>query len=91
VSVSRESTGPQQGERPEELSLEATLEQKLRVHWSRKRQSKGRASADGYNPYDADAAVKSGDARRKPKDLRKLSEWIRTQRQVNALKKQEKL
>ena len=70
-----------------ELSLEGTLEQKLRAHWPRKGQSKGRAALDGYNPYDAVPAVKSGAARRKPTDLRKLSEWIRTQRQIEDLKK----
>jgi len=84
-----------------ELSLEATLEQKQPTLPPGKRQSKGRADVDGYNPYDAVPTVKPGDVKlsdakpaeakkRKPIDLRKLSEWIRTQRQVEALKKKEK-
>jgi hypothetical protein len=80
-----------------ELSLEATLEQQRRILPPGKFQSKGRAAGvDGYNPYDAVPAVKSDAAKpveakkRKPIDLRRLSEWIRTQRQVEALKKKEK-
>jgi hypothetical protein len=81
-----------------ELSLETTLEQSQRTLAQRQRtlspgrsESNGRpARVDGYNPYDGAVAVESGNARRKPKDLRKLSEWIRTQRRVETLKKQEK-
>lgn len=62
---------------------------------------KGRKAVPGYNPYDAPIArapANSGGAPtlrarglnpgRKPTDLRKLSEWIRLQRQVEALKSQ---
>jgi len=55
-----------------ELSLEATLEQKLRAHSLGKRQSKGRVGAYGYNPYDAVPAVKPADAKRRPIDKRTL-------------------
>lgn len=47
----------------------------------------------GYNPYDTGPAVASRPAREaataaaKRTDLRKLSEWIRVQRQVENLKK----
>lgn len=44
----------------------------------------------GYNPYDRTAGSKpppAAEPRRKPTDLRKLSEWIRLQREVEALKK----
>ena len=47
----------------------------------------------GYNPYDRTAGGKPAAAgpepRRKPTDLRKLSEWIRLQREVEALKKEQ--
>jgi hypothetical protein len=47
----------------------------------------------GYNPYErtsgAKAPPKDPGPRHKPTDLRKLSEWIRLQRQVEALKKEE--
>jgi hypothetical protein len=47
----------------------------------------------GYNPYDRKAGGKPPpqavvEPRRKPTDLRKLSEWIRLQREVEALKKE---
>jgi len=61
---------------------------------------RGRSGADrkskpvvGYNPYDRTAGAKPPppdvEPRRKPTDLRKLSEWIRLQREVEALKKKE--
>ncbi len=50
--------------------------------------------AAGYNPYDVSpdhlaAAARAAQTKSasKPKDLRKLSEWIRTRQQVDALKK----
>jgi hypothetical protein len=47
----------------------------------------------GYNPYDRTAGGKTPppavEPRRKPTDLRKLSEWIRLQREVEALKKEQ--
>lgn len=55
-----------------------------------------RGTADpisGYNPYDTGPAAGARAAREVPtapakrKDLRKLSEWIRVQRQVENLKK----
>ena len=46
----------------------------------------------GYNPYERTAGAKKPppeiEPRRKPTDLRKLSEWIRLQREVEALKKE---
>jgi hypothetical protein len=77
-----------------ELSLEDTLAQKMRGI-----PVKSRTAVAGYNPYDAVPAGKpkdkdkdkhsEKDKNRKPTDLRKLSEWIRMQRQVADLKKQE--
>lgn len=75
-----------------ELSLEDTLAETRRVT-----PQGAKAPVKGYNPYDtpvgsADASKPkpgaSSEAKRKPTDLRKLSEWIRLQRQVEALKKQ---
>ena len=67
-----------------ELSLEDTLAQKMRGV-----PVKTRVPASGYNPYDAMASGKSREPPRKPTDLRKLSEWIRVQRQIEELKKRE--
>ena len=69
-----------------ELSLEDTLAQKLRGV-----PSKTRSATTGYNPYDAVAGgnLKEKDKARKPADLRKLSEWIRMQREIAELKKRE--
>jgi hypothetical protein len=66
-----------------ELSLEDTLSQKARGLW---RASK--TGRSGYNPYDTgptEKAPRSAQAK-KPTDLRKLSEWIRLTREVEALK-----
>lgn len=65
-----------------ELSLEDTITQKLRGL-----PVKTRVPASGYNPYDATVPSSSRKPVRKSTDLRKLSEWIRMQRQVNDLKK----
>jgi hypothetical protein len=65
------------------LSLEDTIAQKMRGVPTR-----SRTGVVGYNPYDAEPAkAKSKDAsgKTKPTDLRKLSEWIRLQRQVAEL------
>jgi hypothetical protein len=67
-----------------ELSLEDTLAQKMRGV-----PVKTRVPAGGYNPYDAMAPGKSREPIRKPTDLRKLSEWIRLQREIEELKKRE--
>jgi hypothetical protein len=69
-----------------ELSLEDTLAQKARGVQVNARPSS--RSSSGYNPYDAEPARTSKEPRRKPTDLRKLSEWIRLQREVEDLKKQ---
>lgn len=68
-----------------ELSLEDTVAQRQRGLSVSHRTT----VTSGYNPYDASpkAPSKDKDASRKPTDLRKLSEWIRLQRQVEALKK----
>jgi hypothetical protein len=73
---------------PEEpnLSLEDTIAQKMRGV-----PVKARTSVGGYNPYDAEPAAKGkgkgkGETQKsKTTDLRKLSEWIRLQRQVAEL------
>lgn len=78
-----------------ELSLEDTLSQHRRVS-----PPGAKGTVGGYNPYDTPIGSsedrnprKSGvspEPKRKPTDLRKLSEWIRLQRQVEALKKDPK-
>jgi hypothetical protein len=60
------------------LSLEDTMAQKMRGV-----PTKSRTGVVGYNPYDAEPA-KSKDGKSRT-DLRKLSEWIRLQRQVAEL------
>jgi hypothetical protein len=64
------------------LSLEDTMAQKMRGV-----PTKSRTGVVGYNPYDAEPAKsKSKDEDGKTRtDLRKLSEWIRLQRQVAEL------
>ena len=65
------------------LSLEDTMAQKMRGV-----PVKTRTGVVGYNPYDAAAAKAKSDAaeaKPKPTDLRKLSEWIRLTRQVAEL------
>jgi hypothetical protein len=66
------------------LSLEDTIAQKQRGVPTR-----SRTGVVGYNPYDAEPAAKPKEAdlklKPKPTDLRKLSEWIRLQRQVAEL------
>jgi len=67
------------------LSLESTGSMKARG--LRKVPSSGKA---GLDPYDSDS-LKKPDGGRQPKDLRKLSEWIKAQRQVIALRRDEAL
>jgi hypothetical protein len=64
------------------LSLEDTVAQKMRGL-----PVKARTGVGGYNPYDAVPAAKAKyeEPKPKPTDLRKLSEWIRLQRQVAEL------
>jgi hypothetical protein len=66
----------------DELSLEDAVAERERGLASTKRDGQ-----IGYNPYDAPPAVPTVQTRR-PKDLRKLSEWIRLQKQVEELKKE---
>jgi hypothetical protein len=67
-----------------DLSLEDTVAQKMRGVTPRIK-----SGVSGYNPYDAAVSKPpAGDAPGKPTDLRKLSEWIRLRRQVEALKKE---
>jgi hypothetical protein len=63
------------------LSLEDTIAQKMRGVPVK------RNVLGGYNPYDADPAAKLKNPadKRKPTDLRKLSEWIRLKREVAEL------
>jgi hypothetical protein len=77
-----EETPPADGD--PKLSLEDTIAQKMRGV-----PVKTRTGVVGYNPYDAVPAAKAktegGEQKPKPTDLRKLSEWIRLQRQVAEL------
>jgi len=65
-----------------DLSLEDTIAQKIRGVTPRVK-----SGVSGYNPYDAAPSNPVAGEPRKPTDLRKLSEWIRLTRQVEALKK----
>jgi hypothetical protein len=91
ASAPAEPTAPAPSEIEFELSLEDTLSQQRRGLTPQSR----KGTVVGYNPYDTPVvppdATKLGvppESKRKPTDLRKLSEWIRLQRQVEALKKQ---
>ncbi|HEY4881735.1 MAG TPA: hypothetical protein VIH80_06105 [Steroidobacteraceae bacterium] len=77
----KEPAAPADGD--SKLSLEDTIAQKMRGV-----PGKTRTGVVGYNPYDAVPAIKpnSDEVKPKPTDLRKLSEWIRLQRQVAELK-----
>jgi hypothetical protein len=66
-----------------DLSLEDTVAQKIRGVAPRVK-----SGVSGYNPYDAAPSNSAAGDARKPTDLRKLSEWIRLTRQVEALKKE---
>ncbi len=99
MTTSKSKSGPPEAlaEQPDaapaevefELSLEDTLAQHRRGLAIKDRKGK----AGGYDPYDMANAppnappASATDDKRKPTDLRKLSEWIRLQRQVEALKK----
>ncbi len=65
------------------LSLEDTISQKSRGVTPRVK-----SGVSGYNPYDAAPSNPVAGEPHKPTDLRKLSEWIRLTRQVEALKKE---
>jgi hypothetical protein len=83
--VSKRDTKPKgtpTAETQPKLSLEDTIAQKMRGV-----PTKARTGVVGYNPYDAEPAAKGkqADGKPKPTDLRKLSEWIRLQRQVAEL------
>ncbi len=43
----------------------------------------------GYNPYDTYPSVREPGSMARQKDLRRLSEWIRTQKHVKQLKDSE--
>ncbi|HEY2417396.1 MAG TPA: hypothetical protein VGH84_05710 [Steroidobacteraceae bacterium] len=66
-----------------ELSLEDTIAQRSRGVTPRVK-----SVVSGYNPYDAIPTKPGSGGANKPTDLRKLSEWIRLTRQVEALKKE---
>lgn len=55
---------------------------KLSVH----EEPPGPKSEAGSNPYDTFPNLRAADAGRRQSDLRRLSEWIRLKRQVEALK-----
>jgi hypothetical protein len=64
------------------LSLEDTIAQRLRGVTPTRR-----TGVAGYNPYEAVPAEERHDdaGKEKPADLRKLSEWIRLQREIAEL------
>ena len=81
--------------RPAEIEFELSLEDTLSQHQRGIAPQGSKGAVVGYNPYDtqvpspdAQKPVVTPEPKRKPTDLRKLSEWIRLQRQVEALKKQ---
>jgi hypothetical protein len=91
---------PADSSAPAEIEFELSLEDTLSQHRRGVSPSGAKGTVGGYNPYDTPIGStddrnprKSGaapDPKRKPTDLRKLSEWIRLQRQVEALKKDPK-
>jgi hypothetical protein len=63
--------------------------------WQRVREPRGAAVAEkqpaakpetGCNPYDTFPNLRANDVGQRQADLRRLSEWIRLKRQVEALK-----
>jgi len=74
---------PPPAESKSDLSLEDTIAQKIRGVTPR-----AKSGVSGYNPYDAVPSKPAKGESNKPTDLRKLSEWIRLTRQVEALKKE---
>jgi hypothetical protein len=80
-----EKTGRHRAVEPEfELKLEDTI-----VHAKPGLRPRRKSPGSGYNPYDTVPVDRPREPKKTPKDLRKLSEWIRLQRQVSALKKTE--
>lgn len=80
---------------PAEVEFELSLEDTLSQHRRGLVPPGGKSPVVGYNPYDTPIVppetkklTGAPAPKRKPTDLRKLSEWIRLQRQVEALKKQ---
>jgi hypothetical protein len=72
----------------EGLSLEDTFGQQARGLGGAVKKKTGHS---GYNPYDAGPTGKPRETeKKKPTDLRKLSEWIRLKRDVEALDKERK-
>ncbi len=76
---------------PTDEDFEFSLEDTIAPRGGSQGDRKGKPVV-GYDPYDRTAAAKPPppevEPRRKPTDLRKLSEWIRLQREVEALKKE---
>jgi hypothetical protein len=77
---------------PLDIDLEFTLEDTVTTRALGGRPGPKSKPVIGYNPYDRTSGAKKPppqiEPRRKPTDLRKLSEWIRLQREVEALKKE---
>jgi hypothetical protein len=92
------ATPPADPSAPAEIEFELTLEDTLSQHSRGLTPHGKKGTVVGYNPYDTpNVPVEDRNPRnpgippepkKKPTDLRKLSEWIRLQRQVEALKKQ---
>jgi len=91
-------TAPADPSAPAEIAFELSLEDTLAQHRRGIAPDSAKGTVVGYNPYDTALVPpdernprnpgSAPDSKRKPTDLRKLSEWIRLQRQVEALKKQ---
>jgi GH35 family endo-1,4-beta-xylanase len=75
---------------PADMNVEFTLEDTIAQRGHPSSAHNKAPPVVGYNPYEraagAKATPKEPEPRRKPTDLRKLSEWIRLQREVEALK-----
>jgi hypothetical protein len=88
---------PADPQAPAEVAFELSLEDTLSQHRRGLTPPGAKGTVGGYNPYDTPVGASEdrnpkkpgapSDPKRKPTDLRKLSDWIRLQRQVEALKK----
>jgi len=61
------------------LSLEDTVSAKIRLRYPTK------AARAGQDPYQLDEALKPGDDKKRPTDLRELSKWIKARREIDEL------
>lgn len=71
------------GPKDSELSLEDTIRGSTRMG------RRPKAALNGHDPYDRDSKERSRKMPARPTDLRKLSEWIRMKREIEALNNEE--